>query len=85
MLIVDQLMKVDSFSSFSLVLQVVRCSSVYCWFDFILLISICGLFSNALVNMDHVECNMCCELFPIHAKLNLVVKLIIRYLRLQGN
>ena len=30
MLLVDRLMKADSFSSFSLVLQVLRCLSVYC-------------------------------------------------------
>ena len=51
------------FSSLSLVLWVVRCGSI-CWFDFILFIAICGLFSYALSNVDYFECNMCCELFP---------------------
>ena len=52
------------FSSFSLVLWVVRGGSVYCWFYFILFIAICGLFSYALSNVDNFECNMCCELLP---------------------
>ena len=73
------------FSSFALVLLVVGCGSVYCWFDFILLIAICRLFSYALVNMDHVECNMCCKLFPLHAKLNMTVKLILRCFWFQNN
>ena len=51
------------FSSFSLVLWVVSSGSI-CWFDFILLISICILFSFSLSNVDHFECSMCCEMFP---------------------
>ena len=46
MLIVDQLMKVEPFSSFSLVLWVVGCWSVHYWFDFILLNVICIFLSN---------------------------------------
>ena len=37
---------------------------VLCWFDFMLVIAICGLFSYVVTNMDNFECNMCCELFP---------------------
>ena len=54
-----------------------RCGSI-CYLDFILVIVICGLFSYNLVNMDHAGCNMSGELFPFHAKLNVIVKLMIR-------
>ena len=55
------------FSRFSLVLRVVICGSI-CWFNFILFFAICGLFSYALNNVDHFECNMCCELLPSACK-----------------
>ena len=72
------------FSSLYLVLRVVRCGSI-CWFYFILVIAICGLFSYGLSNVDHVERNMCCELFPSACQLNMIVKLMIRCLWAQEN
>ena len=43
------------FSSFSLVLWVVSCE-VFFWFDFMLFIAICGLFSYSMGGMDHFGC-----------------------------
>ena len=55
MLLVDWLMRAYycPHSLYSFELWVVE---VFCWFDFMLFIAICGLFSYAMSNMDHFEC-----------------------------
>ena len=66
------------FSSFSLVLWVVSCE-VFCWFDFMLFISICGLFSYVVGYMDHFECkHVLWTISFLHAEFGMIVKLTIR-------
>ena len=68
----------ELFSSFSLVLWVVN-GEVFCWFDFMLFIFICGLFSYALGDMDHFECkHVFWTISFLHAKFRMIVKLTIR-------
>ena len=72
------------FSSFSLALWVVSCGST-CWSDFMLVISICGLFSYAMSNMDHFKWkHVLWTISFLHAKLGMIVKLPIRCLWSQG-
>ena len=72
------------FSSFSLVLRVVSCE-VFWWFDFMLFIAICGLFSYVVGDMDYFGCK--CVLWTIsflHAKFRMIFKLTIRCIWSQG-
>ena len=72
------------FSLFCLVLWVVS-YEVFCWFDFMLFISICGLFSYVVSNMDHFKCkHVLWSISFLHAKLGMVVKLEIRCLSSEG-
>ena len=72
------------FSSFSLFLWVVSCE-VSCWFDLMLFISICGLFSYAMVDMDYFGCkHVFWTTSFLHAKFKIIVKLTIRCIWSQG-
>ena len=72
------------FSSFSLVLWVVSCE-VFCWFDVMLFIAICGLFSYVVSNMDNFECkHVVWTICFSHAKLGMIIKLAIRCFWSQG-
>ena len=72
------------FFSFSLVLWVVSCE-VFCWFEFMLFISICGLFSYAMGDMDYFGCkHVFWTISFLHSKVGIIVKLTIRCIWSQG-
>ena len=72
------------FSSFSLVLWVVYCE-VFCWFDFMSLISVYGLFSYAMGDMDYFRCkHVLWTTAFLHAKFGVIVELTIRCILSQG-
>ena len=64
-------------SSLYLVLWVVS-GEVFCWFDLMLFISICRLFSYDVDDMDYFECTRVVNYFLLHAKFGVIVKLTIR-------